>query len=186
MYDSSNYEINDTRLAPSFSITPDSTQAAVRIDRDTGEQARSSYGCLGEQARRTGVRHLRMVWALCVVLSILMADMAETVPEEEARSVCIGLAESETVMSVRRQLFFPTGISNCRPSHEDVLTACNAGAWGLACAFGLSLQDLMGKAFQPAVQTHGLRFNFAVRLFRAKAALLRIRWNNLIGRGSNT
>lgn len=59
MYDSSNYEINDTRLAPSFSITPDSTQAAVRIDRDTGEQARSSYGCLGEQARRSGVRHLR-------------------------------------------------------------------------------------------------------------------------------
>lgn len=73
--------------------------------------------------------------------------MAETVPEEEARSVCIGLAESETVMSVRRQLFFPTGISNCRPSHEDVLTAPDGKSIPTCCADTWPSVQLCGPAF---------------------------------------
>jgi putative SOS response-associated peptidase YedK len=32
------YEINSTRLAPSYNISPESIQPVVRLDRDTGER----------------------------------------------------------------------------------------------------------------------------------------------------
>jgi putative SOS response-associated peptidase YedK len=32
------YEINSTRLAPSYNISPESIQPIVRLDRDTGER----------------------------------------------------------------------------------------------------------------------------------------------------
>ena len=38
MFNDEYYEINSTRLAPSYNISPESIQPIVRLDRDTGER----------------------------------------------------------------------------------------------------------------------------------------------------
>ena len=37
------YEINSTRLAPSYNISPESIQPVVRLDRDTGERVSGTH-----------------------------------------------------------------------------------------------------------------------------------------------